>query len=101
MAEEERIFGLWIAMQVDHLDVGAVVKNLLRAVAVVIVNVEHRHALCALIAEPLRGAGGIVDEAIAAGKIAAGMVAGRTAERKGGALAAIDQSGGGDRHVMR
>ena len=42
MAEEERIFGHRVAMQVDDLHVAAVVEDLLGAVAMVIVDVEDR-----------------------------------------------------------
>ena len=53
-------------MQVDDQDVAPLVEDLLRAVAVVIVDVEDGHFRRALVAEPLRGDGGVVDEAIAA-----------------------------------
>ena len=87
-------------MQVEDLHVGAVIEDLLRAVAMVVVDIEDGDALGALVEEPLRGDGGVVDVAIAAHEAGAGMVAGRAAEREGRPLATLDQGGRGQRHVI-
>ena len=55
----------------DH--VGTLPEDLLRAVAVVEVDVEQGDAARTLLAQALGGAGGVVDVAIAAGGAAAGV----------------------------
>ena len=100
MAEEERILGHRVAMQVDHQHVRPRVEDLLRAVAVVVVDIEDGDPGGTLVAEPLRGDGGVVDVAIAAHEAGAGVMAGRPAQREGGGLAVFDQRGGGQRHVI-
>jgi hypothetical protein len=67
----------------------------------VVVDVENGHLLAAIVAQPLGGDGGVVEEAVAAVEVAAGMVAGRAAEREGRTLAAPDQLGCRERHVGR
>ena len=100
MAEEERIFGHRVAVQVDHQHVRPLVEDFLRAVAVMVVDVEDGDPARALVAEPLRGDCGVVDVAIAAHEAGAGVMARRPAEREGGPLARLDQRGGGQRHVI-
>src|ERR1700741_2599969 len=63
--------------------VPALVEDLLRPIAVVIIDVEDGDALGPGIAEGLRGDGGIVQETIAAIEIAAGMVSRRPAQSEG------------------
>ena len=87
VAEVERVFRLRVAVDGLEQHIGAVVEDGLRAVAVVVVHIEDRHARRAAVEEGLRGDGGIVDEAVAAEEIGAGMVAGRTAQGEGGARA--------------
>ncbi|MCY1362044.1 hypothetical protein D9M69_487430 [compost metagenome] len=77
-------------MQAGEVHVAAFVEDGLRAVAVVVVDIEHGHALDARIAQRLRGDGGVVDEAVAAEEVGARVVAGRAREREGAALAAED-----------
>ena len=69
MTEEVRVFEQGICVKVHDLHVAAAVEDFLGAVAVVIIDIEDRNALCSLIEEPLGGHRCIVDEAIAAGKI--------------------------------
>src|SRR5690606_38333774 len=93
MAEEEGIFGHGVAVKVENLHVTAPVEDLLRAIAVMVVDIEDGDPCRALVAEPLRHDGCVVDVAIASHEGVAGMVSGRTAERKGAAVAILDQGG--------
>ena len=77
MAEAEQVLGHRIAVDRDREHVVAGVEDGLRAVAVVVVDIEHGHAPGAAIAQGLRGERGVVQEAIAAEELGAGMVAGR------------------------
>ena len=101
MAEEIGIFLHRVGVEVHHQHVAAGIEDLLRAVAVMIIDIEDRDPARAIVAQPLRGDRGVVDEAIAAGEAGAGMVARRPAQREGGALAGLDQPGGGERGVVR
>lgn len=56
--------------------VAALIENRLRAIAVVIVDVEDRDPLVALIEERLRGDGSVVEVAITAHQIAGSVVSG-------------------------
>src|SRR5581483_11999830 len=80
----------------DEHHVVAVVEDLLRAVAVVVVDVEDGHALRPGVAEGLGRDGGVVEEAVAAVEVAPGMVARRPAQGEGGALAPAHQALAGD-----
>jgi hypothetical protein len=60
-------------------NVWALVKDTLRAVAVVVVHIQHRNARQAGIAQVLGRQGCVVEKAVAAKIIGAGMVAGRPA----------------------
>src|SRR5690348_18494653 len=81
MAKKIGIFLLRIGMQGDRQHIVALVKDLLRAVAMVIVDIEDGDAPGAGVAERLGGNGRVVEEAIAAVEIGAGVMAGRPAER--------------------
>ena len=87
-------------MQIDHQHVLPRVEDFLRAVAVVIVDVEDGDAGRTLIAQPLRGDRGVVDVAITAHETGAGVMAGRAAQREGSRLAVLDQRGSGQRHIV-
>src|SRR3546814_1638715 len=82
-AQEERELLLRVGVDRDRQHVVATVEDLLRAVAMVIVDVEDRDPARAGIAERLRRDCRIVEEAIAAIEIGAGMMARRPAEREG------------------
>ena len=90
MAEEEGVFGARVAMDAGEKHIRPVVKNGLRAVAVVVVHVQHRHSVHAGIAQVLRRQCGVVQEAIAAEKISPRMVARRAAKGEGCAIALHD-----------
>jgi hypothetical protein len=85
MAEEIGELDHRVGVHVDHQHVGALVEDRLRAVAVVVVDVEHRHPPRAPRAQRLRRHRGVVDVAVAAGEGAVRVVARRPAEREGGA----------------
>ena len=80
--------------------VGALVEDALRAVAVMQVDVDDRHARGEA-AKVLGGDRRIVEEAEAAGDIAEGMMARRAAERIGGAFACQHRVGGRHRRSRR
>ncbi len=87
MAPVEGIVGRRIGMDRGVEDIAARPENVLRAVAVMIVDIEDRDPIGPGIARRLGGDGGGVEVAIAAEIIGAGMMAGRAAEREGGAVA--------------
>ena len=87
-------------MQVEHLHVAALVEDFLRAVAVMVVDIEDGDARRALVAEPLGDDRGVVDVAVAAHEGRAGVMARRAAEREGGPFASLDESGGGQRDII-
>src|SRR3546814_9967231 len=74
-------------------DVGTIVEDRLGAVAVVVVDIEDGDAPGAAVDEGLRCDGGVVEEAVAAVEVGGGVVAGRAAEREGGALALAEEVG--------
>ena len=74
-------------MDADEQHVGAVVEDGLRAVAVVVVDIQHRHARCAAVAQGLRGHGGVVEKAVAAHEVRACVVARRARGAEAGPLA--------------
>lgn len=80
-------FEIRVAVQARQEHVVAVVEDFLRAIAVVVIDVEDRDAGVAVVDEALGGDGGIVEVAIAAEEIAARMMARRAAEREGRAFA--------------
>ena len=83
-------------MQADEQHVGALVKNALRAVAVVVVHIEHGHACGAAIAQGLGRHRGVVQKAVAAHEVGAGMMTGRAAAAEHATLATLPhgQQGG-------
>ena len=93
-AGEIGVFVLGMAVQRAEQQIAATIEDLLRAVAVVEIDVEDRDACSAAVDERLGRDGGVVEEAVAAVEVVAGMVTGRTAEREGGALAGGDQRAG-------
>ena len=80
MAPEERIEARRVGMERHRQHVGARVEDALRAIAVMQVDVEDRHAR-ALLAQALRGDRRIVEEAEAAGDVGEGVMPGRAAKR--------------------
>ena len=85
MAPEIGIVHPRIGVDRDEQDVAAGVEDVLGAVAVMIVDVEDRDPPPARGDRGLGGDRGVVEVAIAAEIVGAGMVAGRAAEREGGA----------------
>jgi len=67
--------------------IGAVIEDRLRAVAMVVVDVEHRDPRQATIPQRLGRQRGIVQKTVAAEKIGAGVVTGRAAQRECGTCA--------------
>ncbi len=100
-AQHVRIFLVRVAMQRDEQRIAAVVEDLLRAVTVMVVDIENRDAPGAVIQQLLRGDGRVVEEAIAAEMVRRGMVPRRAAEREGGIRAGIEQRRAGQRDVHR
>ena len=70
-----RVFGMWISVDADKKNVSAFTKNSLCAVAVVVVNVQHRYPHASCVAQSLGGDGNIVEETIPAKKISPRMAA--------------------------
>ena len=101
MAEEEGIFLARVGMDRGEQHVAAAPEDLLRAVAVMIVDVEHRHLAGAAVAKGLGGDRGVVEEAIAAIEVAAGVMAGRPAQSEGDGIAGGDQCLAGQRDIGR
>ena len=66
-------------MQRDGEDIAAIVEDLLRPVAMMVIDIQDGDTLGAAVAEGLGGDGGVVEEAVAAIEIAAGMMSGRAA----------------------
>jgi hypothetical protein len=91
MAEEEGVLGGGVAVQAHIEHVGARLEKGLAAVAVVVVDVEQRDARAAAVEQRLRGQRGVVEEAVAAHEIGAGVMARRPAGAEHGALAARQQ----------
>src|SRR4051812_21038138 len=90
-----------VAMQRSCENVGAPVENILRAIAVVKIDVEDRDLGRAMIPQPLCRDGGIVDEAVATKEIDAGMMARRPEKRKEKTFPAVQPVGAGDRTAHR
>jgi len=83
------------------LHVGAVVEDLLRAVAVVVVDVDHGDLHACRRGDVMGDDRGVVEEAVAAVVRRRRMMAGRPAQPVRGALAAEHQRRGGQRGVDR
>ena len=77
MAKEERVFGAGIVVDRHGEHTAAVVEVRLRAVAMVVVDIEHRFSLGSAVAQGRRGQRGVVREAVAAEAVGPGVVAGR------------------------
>src|SRR6187551_699646 len=85
-APEEGIVGCWVGMDRGEGDVGAAVEDVLRSVAVMVVDIEDRDLRAAACNRCLRGDGGIVQVAIAAEIVGAGVMPRRSAQAKGATL---------------
>ena len=93
MAPEERIVGRRVGVDRREQNVGALVENVLRAVAVVIVDVEDRDPQTPRSERRFGSDRDIVEVGIAAEIICASMMAWRAAERVCNRLATGDQVG--------
>ncbi|MDT4869556.1 hypothetical protein FQZ97_1045930 [compost metagenome] len=82
MAQEEGVLGHRVAVDGDREHIGSLIEDGLRAVAVVVVHIQHRHLRVARIAQRLRGDGRVVQEAVTAQKVGTRMVARRARECK-------------------
>ena len=67
------------------------IKNMLRAVAVVVINIKNRHPRATRIAQRLRGNRCVIQEAVAAKKIAPSVMSGRTREHECALLPRVHQ----------
>ena len=74
-------------MDAGEKHIGAFVKNRLRAIAVVVVHVQHGHALKATVTQVLRSQRRVIQETVTTKKICACVMARRAAQRKRGAPA--------------
>ena len=81
--------------------VGAVVEDLLGPVAVVIVNIEYRHAFAAASSQVVGGDGGIVEEAEAAKRPVRSVVSGRAGQSVTDCVSRQDQVARRQRYVDR
>lgn len=88
-------------MQRREEHVAAVVEDVLRAVTVVIIDVEHRDAAGTAVAQRLGRDRRIVEKAVSAVVGAARVVPGRPAEGEGAILPVGHQTGAGQRNVRR
>ncbi|MND69235.1 hypothetical protein D3C80_607000 [compost metagenome] len=96
IAEEERKLGFRVAMDRGEQHVAAFVEDRLRAVAMVVIDVEDRDLFVALIEERLSGDGRVVEVAITPHQIAGGVVSRWTAQGEGRTGAALDFRLGGE-----
>ena len=87
-ADHERVGARRVAVERHVLHVVTVVEDLLRPVAVVVVDVEHRHLRAGGAGDPVRGDRRVVEEAVAAVHRRAGVVTRRPAQavRRRGAV---------------
>ena len=95
-SEEVRKGKRGVAVQRREINIAALVKNVLRSVAVVKVNIQNGDFFRAVVAERLGGDGGVVEKAVSAEHVAGGVVSRRSAKREGGAFALLDGAGGGE-----
>src|SRR4051812_28321688 len=84
--QEERVLALRIGMERDVQDIAPAPEDLLRPVAVVVVDVEDRDPLAGCPDDRLGGDRGVVEEAVAAGHRSARVMTGRPAQPVRGAL---------------
>ncbi len=99
VAEEKRVFLLRVAVNRDEQDVAASIEDRLRAVAVMVIDIENRDAFGAAVDEVLCGDRGIIEETIAAEVVSSGMVARRAAQRKDPVFTVEENLGAGQCHV--
>src|SRR5438105_8179168 len=97
VAKVERILGDRVAVDRGGEHVVALVEDALRAVAMVVVDVDDRHARGARVAQGLCGEGRVVEKAVAAEEVGAGVVARRAGERQRRAGTGRHGAGGIDR----
>ncbi len=88
-------------MQRDKHDIFPVVEDLLGAVAVVVVDVEHGHLRAGGAREVIRDHRRVVEEAVAAVQRARGMVTRWPAQPVGGALPGHHEIGRGQGDIDR
>ena len=80
-------------MQRHIQHVGALVENVLGAIAVMKIHVEDGDARGSLVAQVLRGDGGVIQEAVAAVQIPGRMMPGRAAQSERSARAPVQVDG--------
>src|ERR1019366_3072812 len=88
----------WIAMEGAVQNIRALVEDVLRAVAVMEIDVEDGHACAAVIAQVLRGDRRIMEKAMAAVQVGGRVVPRRGAEPKGAAPPLDEPRRCGERH---
>ena len=101
VAREVGIGPVGVAVHRHVLHIVPLVEDLLGAVAVVVVDVEHGHLGPRRRGDRVSGDAGIVEIAITPVRSRRGVVAGRPAESVGRGLAAQHQIGRGEGHVDR
>ena len=99
VAEEVWILDARIGVQRHEQHVAPRVEDLLRAVAVVVVDVENGDARAALIHQVLRGDGGVVQITVAAHGGGRRVMARRPAQREHRRRAVEERAGAGERDV--
>ena len=80
VAQKERVFGVRVSVDAGEEHIGPVVEDGLRAVAVVVIDVEHGNAWYAAVPQCLRRQRRIVHETVAAKEVGARVVARRAAQ---------------------
>src|ERR1700722_5088412 len=88
-----------MGVQRGEQNIASFVKNILRVIAVVVVDVEDRDAVSPAVAQVLRRQCGVVEKAIAAEQIARRVMPRRAAERKRRMLAALKKRGCSERDI--
>ena len=96
VAPEVGVLGVGVGVEGGEEDIAAVVEDVLRAVAVVVVDIKDGDTFHAGEEEMLCGDGSIVEEAEAAAVVGAGVVAGGAAEGVGGFFTGEDGVRGGE-----
>ena len=91
MPQKEGVFGAGVAVDGGGEHIAALIKHGLRAVAVVVVHIEHGHARQAAIAQGLGGHRRVVDEAIPAHEVGPRVVPRWSRQRQSGPLATQDR----------
>ena len=96
IAHEERELMGRVGMDRNRQNITALIEYILRAIAMMIVDIKDRDLFRALGDHVLGGDGGIVQEAIATVSVGMGMMSRRTRQRKGGLIVAPGRLGGRD-----